>query len=111
MKLINAFLFIEDIYIYICMYIYRYIQNTNSNMKKETNKQVNKKKSNIWEVYTVGKSGICSTQVEIVLLQVIMKYEVSFTLLTFLLTVVTSMLASQLAEICVSYASTSYSVC
>ena len=41
MKLINAFLFIEDIY----MYIYIYIENNNSNNnKKETNKQTSKQK-------------------------------------------------------------------
>ena len=43
---------------------------TTTTTKKKTNKQT---KSNIWEVCTAGKSGICSTQVEIVLSQVIMK--------------------------------------
>ena len=57
-------------YIYSASNITTTTTTTTTTTKK---KQINKTKSNIWEVCTAGKSGICSTQVEIVLSQVIMK--------------------------------------
>ena len=57
-------------YIYSASNITTTTTTTTTTTKKQTNKQT---KSNIWEVCTAGKSGTCSTQVEIVLSQVIMK--------------------------------------